>query len=309
MTSKQTFASVVLAGLALGACGNYSNDDLDFQLALPEASDITAKMQLSVVRLDSAEYYRATRSAIANFNGMVQNLAGLIDRVRGVTPTSRSGDERTWGPWRLEDAPTWEMRVVMQRSTVSSSLLHMDYWIQVRPVGGGDGAWVSFLIGQYTSAGAARSGQGAIELRAGDVRAAGYPVDADPGLANLDSLVVTYDNAAFPIHVTMDLVNLPAASPRAGRYEYFQHEDGSGRMVFDWTGKAEDSGADLSASMRSAWIGSGAGRADLTAVLVAELPNVVTTIGIDCWGLDTVATYTFRLADGSTTGDPASCVF
>ena len=142
----------VLAALVLGGCGNYSNDDLDFQLALPEASDMAAHMQLSVVRLSSAEYYQATRSAITAFNGMVESLATLIDLVRGITPTARHGNERIWGPWPADQAPGWEIRVVMQRSAVSSSLLRMDYWVQVRPVGTGDAGWVSFLIGQYTSA-------------------------------------------------------------------------------------------------------------------------------------------------------------
>jgi hypothetical protein len=306
MTSKRTFSIVVLAGLLVGACGNYSNDDLDFQLALPEASDMAAQMQLSVVRLNSAEYYRATRTAITTFNGMVESLAGLIDLVRGITPTTRNGNERVWGPWPADKVPGWELRVVMQRTAVSASMLHMDYWVQVRPVGTGDSGWVSFLVGQYTSAGAARVGQGEIALRADYVRAARYPIDTDAGLVNLEYLIVTYDNAAFPIHVTMDIANRDSTT---GQYESFQNQDGSGQMSFDWQGKAEATGADVSARMQAEWIGSGAGRADLTAVLASDQPTVVTTLGIDCWGVDSVATYSYRLADGSVSGDPGSCLF
>ncbi len=308
MTSKRTFSGPVLVTLLLGACGNYSNDDLDFQLALPQASDMAAQMQLSVVRSSSAEYYKATRSAIATFNGMVGSLTGPIDLVRGITPTTRNGDERTWGPWPVDKVPGWEVRVVMQRSNLSPSLLRMDYWVEVRPAGSGDSGWVPFLIGQYTSTGSARTGQGKIELRADYVRAAGYPIDTDAGLANLNSLVVTYDNAAYPIHVSMDIVNVPTATTQAGSYEYFQNQDGSGEMSFDWQG-ISDTGAPVSARMQAEWIGSGAGRADLTAVLSAGQPNVVTTLGTDCWGADAQATYTYRLADGSTAGDLASCLF
>lgn len=308
MTSKRAFLCAVLAGLWLGACGNYSNDDLDFQLALPEASDMAAQMQLSVVRLNSAEYYRATRSAITTFNGMVESLAGLIDVVRGITPTTRNGNERIWGPWPVDKVPGWELHVVMQRSTVAPSVLRMDYWVQVRPAGTGDSGWVSFLIGQYTSAGSARAGQGEIQLHADYVRAAGYPIDADAGLANLDYLVVTYDNAAYPIHVTMEIVNLPTATTQSGRYEYFQNQDGSGQMSFDWEGFT-DTGATGSARMQSQWIGSGAGRADLTAVLDATQPTVVTPLGIDCWGVDSVATYSYRAEGSVESGAPASCLF
>ncbi|HEX7505393.1 MAG TPA: hypothetical protein VF550_01395, partial [Polyangia bacterium] len=56
-------ATVALIGVTcLSGCGNYSNDDLDFQLALPDQSDIAVKMQLSVSRTDSAPYYLDTRS-------------------------------------------------------------------------------------------------------------------------------------------------------------------------------------------------------------------------------------------------------
>lgn len=305
MTSKRPFFCAVLAGLWLCACGNYSNDDLDFQLALPEASDLTAQMQLSVVRLNSAPYYKDTRSAITTFNGMVERLAGLIDLVRGITPTTRSGNERIWGPWPSDKVSGWEVRVVMQRSAVSSSLLRMDYWVQVRPVTATDSAWASFLIGQYTSGGSARTGQGEIQLRTEYVRQAGYPVDTDAGLANLDYLVVTYDNAAYPMRVTMAIANLDATT---GRYEYLQQQDGSGQMSFDAQGRTE-TGAGVSARMQSEWIGSGAGRADLTAVLTAAQAAVPSLLGTDCWGADSIATYSYRAEGPVESGEAASCLF
>jgi hypothetical protein len=303
----------LLATILLPACGNYSNDDLDFQLALPEQSDMEAKMQLSITRVDSAEYYRATRTAITTFNGMVVDLVALIDLVRGATPTSRHGDERTWGPFPSDKAPGWEIRVVMQRSTVSPTLLHMDYWLQLRQVGQGDSSWVSFLIGKYTSGGSARTGQGEIHLVTAEARAVGYPVDSDTGLANLDHLDVTYDNTAFPITVTLDIVNLPTPTTQAGQYQYFQNQNGSGQMSFDWQGVTE-TGAEVSARMQSEWIGSGAGRADLTVDLTPNLPDQSTTLGTDCWGVDTVATYSFRLRDEATgqvrdEGSIGSCLF
>lgn len=303
MNSKGAFC-IVAAALVVG-CGNYSNDDLDFQLALPEPSDIQARMELSVVRLDSAEYYRATRNAVTTFNQMVGTLTGMIDLVRGTTPTRRNGNERVWGPWPVEAYPDWELRVVMQRSPVSASELHMDYWLQLRPAGTDDSAWVSFLTGSYISAGSARNGQGDIHLLAAEVRAAGYPIDDDRGLASLDHLDVAYDTRAFPVTVAMSVENLPTADTQSVRYDYLQNQDGSGRMSFDWVGKTE-AGADIPARMAAQWIGSGAGRADLTAELVA---NVSTTLGIDCWGGDSVATYTFRSRDRVTTGDPTTCAF
>jgi hypothetical protein len=298
---------VLLGAICIGACGNYSNEDLDFQLALPEQSDIEAKMQLSVTRADSAEYYLATRSAITTFNTMVVDLTGLIEGVRGTTPTSRNGDQRTWGPFADDKHPGWQVRVVMQRSTVSQSLLRMDYWVQVRMAGQDDSGWVSFLAGEYTSQGSARTGQGEIQLLANDVRLAGYPVDDDPGLVDLDNLDVRYSNADYPITVNMTIQNLPTAKTQAGTYAYAQNQDGSGSMTFDWQG-VTDAGVQITATMTSQWSGSGAGRADLTADLTPNLPNQSTILGIDCWGVDTVATYSYRLEGDTTTGSPASCL-
>ena len=313
LTNRMLRTLALLATFLVAACGNYSNDDLDFQLALPEQTDMEAKMQLSVTRVDSAEYYSATRSAITTFNGMVRDLVGLIELVRGTTPTSRNGAERIWGPFPSDKYPAWQFRVVMQRSTVSPTLLHMDYFVQLRQLGQDDSAWVPFLTGKYTSGGSARMGQGEIHLLTAEPRAAGYPINDDPGLVNLDHLDVTYDNTAFPITVTMDIVNLPSATTQSGHYQYFQNQDGSGQMIFDWQGLS-DTGTQVAARMQSEWIGSGAGRADLTIDATPSLPNQSTTLGTDCWGVDTVATYSYRLRDEVTgqkrdQGSSDSCLF
>jgi hypothetical protein len=309
MSSKARFGWCALAAALLGACGNYSNEDLDFQLALPEQSDIQVQTKLSTIRVDSAEYYRVTRNAIATFNEMVRTLTALVDLVRGTTPTTRNGNMRIWGPWPVDKYPTWELRMVMQRSTVSTSLLRMDYSLELRPRGASDSAWVPFLTGRYTSAGSARNGEGEIHLLASDARDAGYPVNDDPGLVELDHLDVTYSTASYPTTVAMAIVNLTTAKTRSGQYAYLQNQDGSGVMTFDWQG-ITDTGANASATMQAEWLGSGAGRADL----IYDPAGLRFTLGTDCWGVDTVATYHFRVRDDVTgqpiqEGPPASCLF
>jgi hypothetical protein len=84
----------VLAALSFGACGNYSNEDLDFQLALPEDGDLDAKLPQTLTNDASSEYYKTTRQVVTTFNGGATALVGLVDHVRGYSPTSRSGAER-----------------------------------------------------------------------------------------------------------------------------------------------------------------------------------------------------------------------
>jgi hypothetical protein len=61
--------------------------------------------------------------------------------------------------------------------------------------------------------------------------------------------------------------------------------------------------------MVSRWIGSGAGRADLTADLTPNRTGVETTLGIDCWGGDSIATYSYRIGDNPLVGDQSACLF
>jgi hypothetical protein len=313
MTSRwnQTTAFVLGCALCAGGCGNYSNQDIDHELvptALPETGDIEAKLQVSVSRPDSAEYYKVTRSVVITFNTIVENLTGLIETVRTYPPTSRSGNQQIWGPFADENHPGWEIRVVIRRATVAANLLHVDYWVQLRQVGQDDWGWVSLLVGQYTSQSGVRAGQGEIDFNVQDARAVGYPVDSDPGLVDLDHLVVSYDNSAFPVQVTMQIVKTTPSS-RQVDYAYQRQEDGSGSMQFAWQGTT-DAGAPVTATMLSRWRATGEGRSDL----VANLPSLQATLGIDCWGTETVATYSYRLRDDLTQkerneGDPASCVF
>jgi hypothetical protein len=305
MSSRRKWICCLLAGIALAGCGNYSNEDLDFQLALPEQSDMEAKMQLSVVRANSAEYYRATRVAITTFNTMVEKLTGLIDLVRGIVPTSRNGNQRTWGPWPADDQPGWEIRVVMEKSTVSETRLQIAYWVQVRPQGTDDSAWVSFLTGSFTSAGSARTGQGDIHLLVDDVRNAGFPVHLDPGLAELVRVDIAYSNAAFPIAVSLYIEKVVSAKDRRGQLDYLQNQDGSGLLTFDWEGRS-DEGDTVTARMVSRWIGSGAGRADL----ILDPTGSGTTLGIDCWGTDTLASYSYRImVDDPLKPGQETCLF
>jgi hypothetical protein len=312
MTSKWKIARVAAATTLCigfgGGCGNYSNDDVDFELALPDKGDMEAKLQIRDSRVDSAEYYKTTRSAVLAFNGLIVNLTAFVDTVRGYAPTSRNGNARTWGPFADDKNAGWQLRVVMQRSTESATLLHMDYWVQVRPAGQGDSAWVSLLVGQYTSQGGARAGYGDIHFNVQDVRKAGYPIDSDPGLTELDHLDVCYDRSGEVAHcsdsavaaayVDMQIVNLdlPTVNTKAAHYVYESAQDNSGHMQYDVQGKT-DKGLPYTATMYSRWLSTGEGRADLKADVTPNLPRE-TLLGADCWRSDTVATYSFRLDKG-----------
>jgi hypothetical protein len=80
--------------LLVTACGNYSNEDVDFQLSLPEPSDVEARLPQALLAADSAEYYVISHKAVTDFNGLVIKTIALIDYVRSHPPTTRQNNHR-----------------------------------------------------------------------------------------------------------------------------------------------------------------------------------------------------------------------
>jgi hypothetical protein len=157
------FAPLLLATLSLGACGNYSNEDLDFQLALPEDGELDAKLPQALTLDTSSEYYKLTRQVVTTFNGWAAALVSLVDDVRRYSPTSRNGAERIWGPFADDKHPGWQIRVVMVRvadPNAPAPAFQVSYSIQLRNAAQNGSAFFDFMTGNYSSSGSARRGQG-----------------------------------------------------------------------------------------------------------------------------------------------------
>jgi hypothetical protein len=211
-------------------------------------------------------------------------LVGLVDKVRGLTPTSRQGTQRTWGPWPDDKHPGWQVRVLMDRVDDASAPAGfvISYNVQVRnALRGSD--FINFMTGSYAPSGNAGSGQGALSLLVDDVRQAAYPVD---DLGQLAKLELRYQTQTYPLTVQMRLENLITAKERTINYAYQEERDGSGTLFFNVTADRTVGSTDL--RFVSRWLGSGAGRADATAV------NLNLLAGTDCWGPDTTASLSWR---------------
>ncbi len=285
MNSKPVFKRTVLAaGLALLlGCGNYSNEDLDFQLALPEQSELEVKMPQALSVGNAAEYYVSTRNVVIAVNSVAAALVGLVDNVRGYTPTSRNGNQRVWGPFPEDKHPDWQMRVLMSREDEGA---RFSYRFQLRLAGQAGADFVDLMTGWYAATGGARRGTGQLVLDTTALRTLGYPVDDD--FEDLALLTLDYSTAAYPFTIRMTATKVVTAGGNQTTYDYAQNEDGSGTLTFVMP--LEQAVLDSNElSMTSRWLGSGAGRAD------ASLTRGERAIGTDCWGIDSVATYRWRL--------------
>jgi hypothetical protein len=287
--------------LGLSACGNYSNEDLDFQLALPQDGELEAKLPQAISVSDSAEYYVSTRNVVTNFNAMARGLVGLVDKVRGISPTSRKGTQRTWGPWPDDKHPGWEIRVLMDRADDPSSPtgFNISYNVQVRSTQVAGMLFVDFMTGYYAPSGNARRGRGQLQLLVDNARKAGYPVDDFGQLVELD---LCYQTMEYPVIVHMLAKNQDTAKERTVTYDYEEAADGSGTLFFDLITDGSAGTTDL--RFISQWLGSGAGRADAYAAALGILA------GTDCWGPDSRASLSWRLGrDLKNPNESSLCVF
>jgi len=315
---KRWSLPIMFAAALAAGCGNYSNEDIDFQLALPEQNDLEARIPNQALTVDNApEYYKLTRGVITVFNVLLDAFTGLIDYVRAQPANERSEGRRVWGPFPNQDDAAWVNRVVMVRVADGAVALgyRIEYSVDFRRASGTDADWQPLLTGRFYPAGGVRRGRGQVRLDRGPALAAGYPVKKldktgrplDPN-DHLLVLEIEYQRIDYPITITARVQNEPGADSAGGVYAYVENQDGSGAMSFRWRNDKDIWATEL--EIVSRWDRTGAGRADARVVegLAATWTNVAF---IDCWDAGAQATYMLRLL-GTTrneTGALTACVF
>jgi hypothetical protein len=296
MISRPTVTLLLAAALA-GCGGNYSNEDVDFQLALPAQEDIAVRLPATAEVPDPAEYYKITRDVVKAFNGIGNAFLSLIDTVRAFPPSERQAGHRVWGPFPNQEHPGWQARVVIDRADDAAASVTFTYSVDVRPTGSA-AAWLPLITGTVHSNGGVRRGQGQMVLTTTAPRAAGYPLDM---LDGWESLTIDYQSVTFPVTSTMTLISHPES--RRTVYSYAEEADGAGAMVFDFPTPQFAPFATV-ARIHSRWLASGAGRGDFQVLEGVS----ARARGTDCWSADTRASFVSRdLEPARNLGDAATC--
>jgi len=314
MTSRRLALTLAVLCATGAACGNYSNEDLEFMNALPESSDLRVNMPAvtSAVELaNEAELAKSTHDTTRGLNGLLMGLVGIVDAVRSYPPTGRTATSRIWGPFPTDRAKMknldWETKMIVSRDV--TDLGRFDYEISAHHDGAADTDWPVLISGWFQVGKTARRGMGHVELVTATARAEGYDTS---DLGTLDHLEIDYDTSADPVMVTMHITDLPAAgsadpAPTAA-FTYAQNASGQGEMTFDLIGNfilVTTAVEDL--RITSHWLGTGEGRADLT-VISGDGAGAQQT---ECWGRSFQATYNNKPwaqgedVPGSPPGDPA----
>ncbi|MDB4980198.1 MAG: hypothetical protein JWM82_950 [Myxococcales bacterium] len=316
---RRFLALVVFALVVVGtACGNYSNEDLEFMNALPKQADLSVEIPArssAITILEEAELARKTHETTRDFNGLTATLVGLVDLIRSYPPTSRTRDSRVWGPFGPGPRDTtnldWQRRMLVRRDMLDPNVF--DFEIAVHKVGTSDLAWPVFVRGSFDAGKTARQGMGHIEVALAAVRAAGF--DASDWKA-LDHLEIDYKKpypatATDPIHISMMITDLPDDSMTPMNpaptvtYDYQATDDGQGQMAFDVF--ANIIGLPTSpiehVNITSLWLPRGEGRSDLSVVS----GDGVGLRQTECWDRSFKATFNVKpFASGENVGADAS---
>jgi hypothetical protein len=295
-------ALLSLALLALGACGNYSNEDLEFMNAVPAQDDLVANLPPApLTTANEAELSAQTHKAVRDFNGLIDGVLAYVETVRSYEPTSRGHNSRTWGPAAATDEDTglpngWRWRFVMTRSDET----RFDYRMELQPDGAGD-AWTAFITGYFDAAVGVRRGKGYFLVNFAELRTQGYPFRASD---NLTSVAVAYSNAAFPTSVSMMFQGVDGATVELA---YGAQADGSGALAFTVTADLIDQTPAIETlDVTARWLPSGAGRADQ----VVRSGDGAGLHRVECWNDAFIEVYSDKpwlTPDRRTTGDPSLC--
>jgi hypothetical protein len=278
-----TFRRVLLATLlGVVACGNYSNEDLEFLNAVPAAQDISAEIPRAPLLANEAEMAKLTHDTVGVFNGALKFL-DAADVIRTYPATSRITNGRVWGPVPMDDHPGWQWRFIVTRDPATPDVFA--YSFDVERIGGGPNDWIPFIYGAFTAVNGVRKGMGEFHMTTDALLAAGFVVAPNFKGETLKELNVLYSTESFPIHVEMNVTMYKDAFLDTSftiEIIYEAQQSGQGAIDFD----ASDTEGN-SFSVVSRWLPTGRGRADAT-VTGGPLLNGMRT---QCWNDSFEETY------------------
>lgn len=303
MTMKPLFALLCVPALAVAASScMVEEDNADrFREAIPSADDVKLKEPTGgsasstpqslpglgtqdTDPLPYAKYYKFTRDIFDGVNWGTGYILGSVWVLVHLPPTTLSGNEAIWGPASEALSPAeWRFRAV----EVADG--EIEYFFEGHRKDGSLGdSWLPTLHGKGFSKKNAKHRQGWFEL---DYDAANQ---LDParlhGEDEAGKTTINYALTSFPITVNCKL--------EQGKYgAYFDivtttQQNGGG--LVDIKGKD-----DLDASkatkledihMHSRWLGTGAGRADVT-LSGGDIPNNLVVNASECWSTSFARTY------------------
>jgi hypothetical protein len=281
-------AALVLLAIGLGACGNYSNDDLEYMNAVPAGNQLVATLPAYSAALpvaNQAELAQTTHSVTTQFNQMIDSTLGGVDTIRSYEPSSRTPTSRTWGPFASTNQVGWDWQLTVSHDDPQSTVF--TYELDVENTADLAQGWLTFVSGRFDASEGVRKGNGSMTVTTDALSAAGFPFDQ--GTAPFDMLTVNYSTLSYPITVDMTIARMADATNAVTSvvYSYAGQADGSGQMSFTLTGNLVAGPAIETVAVVSAWLPTGAGE----ATEQVEQGDGAGLTQTECWNASFAATY------------------
>jgi hypothetical protein len=253
-----------------------------------------------------ADYYVVTRTISRDLNASAAWVLLTVHFIVQFPPTSSDGDTYTWGPYRdALDPAEWRLTVT---ETAGGSY---DWNLDGRSKIVAGASFESLIWGNAVPGVQDNRGTGDFTIDF-DAAERVNPIDNDArgqvavtyDLENRDGTTATLEMAIDSYDTDADGNDVPVHFD----YGYAEVDDGAGELLFAIHGDLGDDGSLAEdAEIRSSWLATGAGRADVTA-RGGDLGTLEVS-ATECWNTSFARVYYSDSQEWMPTeGDPADCV-
>ena len=260
--SLETSVASAAALLVASACGTYSDTDIPYLEAVPTNLAIALPQGGEAGCPNPSDLAADAQSAGDSINSSIERVVELLDLILQVSPSARTADSRTWGPFADKAHAGFELQMAMTKSADGGV-----YTVELQERGK-TGAFVSILDGELDGATAA-NGSGTLTLHFDSLRTLGLNQPGDP----LRPMTVTYDFTADPKVITLTLSDTFGVLP-AFTYDWSGFANGDAEFTYEVT--ARDGGTLVIPAFFSA---RGAGSAVVTYTPASGAASTLT----ECW--------------------------
>lgn len=252
-----------------------------------------------------AEYYVVTRNVTRDLNGGAGWVLALVHAVVQHPPTTVDGNVYTWGPGSDALDPA-DYRLIVTENDDGS----FDWSLDGRSKLDDNAIFESVVFGHAVPGEVEHRGQGSFTLDF-DAAERVNPIDNEPvGLATVEYDLDSGDTGFASLTMTIDSREVDAEGveqPVHFDYNYVEDLDGSGNFSFAIQGDLDEDGSlHEEALIRSRWLPTGAGRADVRAQ-GGDLGDLVVEAS-ECWSSNFGRVYYADNQDWMPSeGDEANC--
>ncbi len=251
----------ILFSLMLCACGDWSNQDLEYLYALPQKDQLKAELgamsagqglRHDPLLGDHSDVYDGAVKASNDFNKFLDSILTGLDGLRAIHPTTRQATKRIWGPYADDKNPGFDVKAEIEKTGEKS----YKWSLQARKRGTAD--FTTIAGGRFVATESLRKGQGDFFLDAVAASTLYGKMKEKP--TDPDRVDFGYETSSDPVIVEIR-AKVPSLTTPVG-WDLNRYADGSGVFAFTVEGLMDPNATKISALV--AYDAKGAGKVTYT---------------------------------------------